>query len=75
MKIIEKINAKNKNIYENNPVTIAFLGDSVTQGCFECYLTSPTTLDTVFIPPDPLPPAQTICRPTTFAETAPGTAP
>ena len=37
MRIIEKINQKNKDIYGDKPVTIAFLGDSVTQGCFECY--------------------------------------
>ena len=37
MKIIEKINEKNKNINQAKSVTIAFLGDSVTQGCFECY--------------------------------------
>ncbi|MDY2841861.1 MAG: SGNH/GDSL hydrolase family protein [Candidatus Borkfalkiaceae bacterium] len=37
MEIISKINKKNGNIYEKNSITIAFLGDSVTQGCFECY--------------------------------------
>ena len=37
MKVIEKISAKNKDIYGAKTVTIAFLGDSVTQGCFECY--------------------------------------
>ena len=37
MKIIEKLAAKNKDIYQAKPVTIAFLGDSITQGCFECY--------------------------------------
>ena len=37
MKIIEKISKKNKDIYGAKPVTIAFLGDSITQGCFECY--------------------------------------
>jgi len=36
MQIIQKLNAK-QDMYENKPVTIAFLGDSVTQGCFECY--------------------------------------
>ncbi|MBQ8295119.1 MAG: GDSL family lipase [Clostridia bacterium] len=48
MKIIEKLKAKQESIYGAEPVTIAFLGDSVTQGCFECYLTSPTSLQTVF---------------------------
>lgn len=37
MEIIQKISEKNKDIYQAKPVTIAFLGDSVTQGCFECY--------------------------------------
>ncbi len=37
MKIIEKLSAK-KDIYGGKPVTIAFFGDSVTQGCFECFL-------------------------------------
>lgn len=37
MRIIEKISKKNKDIYGAKPVTIAFLGDSITQGCFECY--------------------------------------
>ncbi len=48
MKIIEKIKAKHQDILGAKPVTIAFLGDSVTQGCFECYLTSETSLETVF---------------------------
>lgn len=37
MKIIDKIKNKALDIYAEKPVTIAFLGDSVTQGCFECY--------------------------------------
>lgn len=37
MKIIEKIQAKQTDIFKTKPITIAFLGDSVTQGCFECY--------------------------------------
>ena len=48
MKIVEKLKAKNTDILNSKPITIAFLGDSVTQGCFECYLTSETTLQTVF---------------------------
>ena len=48
MKIIEKINLKQKNLTANAPVTIVFLGDSVTQGCFECYMTGPNSLETVF---------------------------
>ena len=37
MEIINKIQRKNNDFYKENPVTIAFLGDSVTHGCFECY--------------------------------------
>ena len=48
MKIVELLKRKQEDLVGNKPVTIAFLGDSVTQGCFECYLTSPTTLQTVF---------------------------
>ena len=48
MEIFKLFNEKQKNLTANKPITIAFLGDSVTQGCFECYLTSPTTLETVF---------------------------
>lgn len=47
MEIIKKIQQK-LDINGGKPVTIAFLGDSVTQGCFECYLTSETSLNTVF---------------------------
>ena len=37
MEIAKKIAAK-LDIQNQPPVTIAFLGDSVTQGCFECYM-------------------------------------
>ncbi len=37
MKITEKLAARQNNQMGNPPVTIAFIGDSVTQGCFECY--------------------------------------
>lgn len=47
MKIIEKLNAK-KDIYNGNPVTLVFLGDSITQGCFECYMQTEDQLTTVF---------------------------
>lgn len=47
MKIIEKLNAK-QDMMNNPPVTIAFLGDSVTQGCFECYTNEHGRIDTVF---------------------------
>lgn len=48
MKIIELLKNKQADINGNKAVTIAFLGDSVTQGCFECYLTSPESLETVY---------------------------
>jgi Lysophospholipase L1 and related esterases len=35
MKILDKLSKKNADISGGAPVTIAFLGDSVTQGCFE----------------------------------------
>ena len=47
MKVAQKIFAK-RNMYENDPVTIAFLGDSVTQGCFECYFTEDEKLETIY---------------------------
>ena len=47
MKIAEKLKAK-QDIYNQAPVTVAFLGDSVTQGCFECYMKSETAVETVF---------------------------
>ncbi len=37
MNVIRKLTARQNNQLGNPPVTIAFLGDSVTQGCFECY--------------------------------------
>ena len=47
MKILEKLNAK-QDIYGGKPVTIAFLGDSVTQGCFECYVDDSGGVETVY---------------------------
>ena len=35
MKLISLLSEKNKDAYANRPVTIGFLGDSVTNGCFE----------------------------------------
>ena len=37
MKIIEKLTAKSRDNFGNPSPVIAFLGDSVTQGCFEIY--------------------------------------
>jgi len=47
MKIVEKLSEKNENIRSARQPVIAFLGDSVTQGCFECYMNG-ETLETVF---------------------------
>ena len=47
MKVIKKIAAK-QDIYNNPAVTIAFLGDSVTHGCFECYEKSKGVIETIF---------------------------
>lgn len=49
MKIIEKIKEKQKDLYSRKPITIAFLGDSVTQGCFGCYEPVPGGIETDFI--------------------------
>ncbi len=48
MRVGELLKKKQENLTDNQPVTIAFLGDSVTQGCFECYIESPNTVQTVF---------------------------
>lgn len=48
MKIIEKMAKKAGDNAGCEGVTIAFLGDSVTQGCFEIYRTGPDTLETVY---------------------------
>ena len=48
MKIMEKIAARRKDNWGSAPVTIAFLGDSVTQGCFEVYRKDEEHIDTVF---------------------------
>lgn len=47
MNIVEKIKRK-QDMSSNPPVTIAFIGDSITQGCFEVYYKTPTQLDTVY---------------------------
>ena len=47
MKIIKKI--ENKQDFYNYPTpVIAFLGDSVTHGCFECYEKSKGVIDTIY---------------------------
>lgn len=47
MKIIEKLRARQEDIYAAKPITIAFLGDSVTQGCFECISFAENELETI----------------------------
>lgn len=37
MQIMEKLRKKSGDVYNEEAVTIAFLGDSVTQGCFEIH--------------------------------------
>lgn len=48
MKIIEKFKKKSLDLKGAAPVTIAFLGDSVTQGCFDMYMPKPNEPDTYF---------------------------
>ena len=48
MKIIEKLVAKNDDVAHYEGATIAFLGDSVTQGCFEIYKKENNVVETVF---------------------------
>ena len=48
MKLLEKIVNKQKSLFANPAVTIAVFGDSVTQGCFECYLDEKDDIQTVF---------------------------
>ncbi|MBO5913550.1 MAG: GDSL family lipase [Clostridia bacterium] len=50
MTVVEKIIEKQNNIYTAPPITLAFLGDSVTQGCFELYPIEPGNVDTVYDP-------------------------
>lgn len=48
MKFAEKLRQKNENPLSVAPVTLAFLGDSVTQGCFELYKIGEKSLETEF---------------------------
>lgn len=48
MKIIEKLIAKQNDPAGAPPVTFAFLGDSVTQGCFESYVNGNGNVQTFF---------------------------
>lgn len=48
MKIIEKMARKTADHMNNEGVIVAFLGDSVTQGCFEIYKKENNEIETVF---------------------------
>ena len=48
MKIMKKIAAKAADNMNNSGVTIAFLGDSVTQGCFEVFTKQDGGIETIF---------------------------
>lgn len=48
MKILQKLKAKQENMLDAPAVTIVFLGDSVTQGCFEVYKTGENSIETVY---------------------------
>lgn len=48
MKILEKMAMKAKDNFNCEGVTIAFLGDSVTQGCFEIYKKEGNEIETFF---------------------------
>lgn len=50
MKIVDKIKEKQSDLYARKPITLAFLGDSVTQGCFDCYEPVPGGMETDFFP-------------------------
>lgn len=48
MNIMNKLKQKALDNWNHEGVTIAFLGDSVTQGCFEVFMRTETDIDTVF---------------------------
>lgn len=48
MKTVEKMKGKAQNLSTAEGVIIAFLGDSVTQGCFEIYKKENNAIETVF---------------------------
>ena len=48
MNIMKLIRERTKNNAGREGVTIAFLGDSVTQGCFEIYKTQTGGIETIF---------------------------
>ena len=48
MKILQKLAAKQKNVFADSAATIVVFGDSNTQGCFECFMNEEGVIDTVF---------------------------
>ncbi len=50
MEFLKLLSAKSKDLKGQKIPTLAFLGDSVTQGCFELYLTEQGKVETVFDP-------------------------
>ena len=50
MRIIEKLAARARDNQGAPGVTIAFLGDSVTQGCFEVYVKNDGDIEAVYDP-------------------------
>lgn len=48
MKVISLLKEKNADAYSSRPVTIGFLGDSVTNGCFEVFPDVSGGFDTVY---------------------------
>ena len=48
MKITELIVDKKNNLWDGDTPTVVFFGDSVTQGCFDCYINEEGVIDTVF---------------------------
>ena len=48
MKILEKLAAKQRDVFADSPATIVVFGDSNTQGCFECFMNEQGVIDTVF---------------------------
>ena len=48
MKILQKLAAKQKDVFSDKAATIVVFGDSNTQGCFECFMNEAGVIDTVF---------------------------
>ena len=47
-RFLEKLRCKDADLHHNAAPVMVCLGDSVTQGCFELYNPTPTTIETVF---------------------------